>query len=105
VRGDVFRIFLRGNENEQQGARYCIVVQLSDLALSTTLVCPTSASANPGPLHPTVEWDGTPTQVLVEQLRAVTNLKLEQSVGYLSHDDMIDIDRALRLVLGLGPPD
>jgi mRNA interferase MazF len=101
VRGDVFRVVLTGDDREQRGVRYCVVVQLTRLNLSTTLICPTSTSARPGLLHPTVDWDGTPTQVMVEQLKAVSTYKLGESVGHLLRQEMDDIDQALRLVLGL----
>ena len=54
VRGDVR---FEGQVHEQQGERYAIVVQEADLILSTTVVCPTSTSAQSGILHPTVTWD------------------------------------------------
>lgn len=103
MRGDVREVKLTGQGHEQQGRRYAVVVQSTHFNLSTTLICPTSTSARKAILHPTVVWDsdGTETQVLTEQLRAVDNSVLGEMVGHLLHDDMERIDEAIRIVLEL----
>lgn len=103
MRGDVHHVRLAGQGHEQQGLRYAVVVQASSFDLSTTLVCPTSTSARSGVLHPTVVWDsdGTSTQVLTEQLRAVDNGILGPMVGHLLRDDMERIDEAIEMILDL----
>jgi len=104
VRGEVFRLraprAARGSE--QRGARFAIVVQADELlALSTVLVSPTSASAPPRSFRPTIELEGTPTRVLVEQTTAISPARLVGSVGRLSAAELRDLDAALALVLGL----
>jgi mRNA-degrading endonuclease toxin of MazEF toxin-antitoxin module len=104
VRGDVHRVRFIGQGHEQHGERYAVVVQASSLAaLSTTLVCPTSTRARPAILHPTVAWDaeGTTTQVLVEQMRAVDYDVLGPQVAHLLYEDMSRVSEALRIVLDL----
>ena len=103
MRGDVHRVRFDGQGHEQQGERYAVVVQETDLILSTTVVCPTSTSARSGILHPTVAWDadGTVTQVLTEQVTAIDTRTLGPQVGYLLHDDMQRVSEALRIVLDL----
>ena len=104
VRGEVFRLRVpRGRRgSEQRGARFAVVVQADELlALSTVLVSPTSASAPPRSFRPTIEIDGSPTRVLVEQTTAVSPDRLGASVGRLSAAELRDLDAALALVLGL----
>jgi mRNA interferase MazF len=104
VRGEVFRLRVpRGRRgSEQRGARFAVVVQADELlALSTVLVSPTSASAPPRSFRPTIEIDGSPTRVLVEQTTAVSPDRLGASVGRLTAAELRDLDAALALVLGL----
>jgi mRNA interferase MazF len=104
VRGEVFRLRIpRGARgSEQRGARYAVVVQADELlALSTVLVSPTSTAAPPSSFRPTIEIDGSPTRVLVEQTTAVSPERLGDSVGRLSASELRDVDSALALVFGL----
>ena len=104
VRGEVFRLRVpRGARgSEQRGVRYAVVVQADELlALSTVLVSPTSTAAPPRSFRPTIELDGTPTRVLVEQTTAVSPERLGDSVGRLSATELRELDAALALVLGL----
>lgn len=104
VRGELFR--LRGprgpRRSEQRGSRYAVVVQADELlALSTVIVSPTSASALPRSFRPTIEIDGAPTRVLVEQTTAVSQDRLGESAGRLSAAELRELDAALALVFGL----
>lgn len=103
MRGDIHRLRAprdaRGHE--QRGARYAVVVQSDDLALSTVLIAPTSRSAMPRIFRPTIIVDGEPTQVLVEQLTAVDPERLGEVVGYVSRAELDSITSALQLVLEL----
>ena len=104
VRGEVFRLpapkGARGRE--QRGARYAVVVQADELmALSTTLVAPTSTSARAATFRPTIEIGGTETRVLVEQTTVVDPQRLGHSAGRLEADELRAVDEALELVLGL----
>ncbi len=79
-----------------------VVVQAEELlALSTVLVSPTSASAPPRSFRPTIELDGSPTRVLVEQTTAISPDRLGASAGRLSASELRDVDAALALLLGL----
>jgi mRNA interferase MazF len=104
VRGEIFRLRLprEARGNEQRGPRYAVVVQADELlALSTVLVSPTSTAAPPRSFRPTIEIDGTPTRVLVEQTTAVSPERLGDSAGRLSAGELRSLDEALTLVLGL----
>lgn len=104
VRGEILRLpaprQTRGSE--QRGARYCVVVQADELLmLRTVLVAPTSTKARAATFRPTIDVDGTPTRVLVEQTTVVDPGRLGRSAGRLDADEMRAVDDALELVLGL----
>jgi mRNA interferase MazF len=104
VRGEIFRVpTLPGRRgHEQQGARYAVVVQADEfLALSTTLVAPTSTPARPASFRPTIELEGTETRVLVEQTTVVDPQRLGASAGRLEARELRAVDEALALILGL----
>lgn len=71
------------------------------MALSTTLVSPTSVSAQPATFRPTISLDGTETRVLVEQTTVVDPERLGRSAGRLDADELRTVDEALALILGL----
>ena len=104
VRGEVFRLpaprSARGRE--QRGARYAVVVQADEfLHLSTTVVAPTSTSARPATFRPVINVDGEDTRVLVEQTTVVDPQRLERSAGRLEVSELLAVDEALALILGL----
>lgn len=79
-----------------------MVVQADEfLALSTVVVSPTSTSAHPASFRPTITIDGTETRVLVEQTTVVDPQRLGRSAGRLDPGEMLAVDEALALVLGL----
>ena len=104
VRGEVFRLRSpRGRRgSEQAGERFAIVVQADELlALSTVLVAPTSRSAPPRSFRPSIEIEGQPTRVLVEQTTAVVPDRLGDSAGRLDARELSEVDTALAVVFGL----
>jgi mRNA interferase MazF len=103
VRGEVYRLNAPrgGRGSAQDGSRYAVVVQSDDLYLSTWLVSPTSTSARPASFRPAIEIAGQDTRVLTEQTAAVDPSRLGEQVGYLSFDELRQVDAALRLVLAL----
>lgn len=103
MRGDVFELRApRGSRgHEQRGRRFAVVLQSDLLPLSTWLVAPTSSSARASGFRPEVEVSGTVTRVLVEQTAAVDPQRLGGLVGHLTRAELDEIDRSLRIVLGL----
>lgn len=104
VRGEVFRLPSPRNARgrEQRGARYAVVVQGDEfMALSTTLVSPTSTSARSATFRPTIELGGEETRVLVEQTSVVDPQRLGRSAGRLDAAELRAVDDALALVLAL----
>ena len=105
-RGEVVRLRLtrttRGRE--QRGARYGVVLQSDALsALSTVVIAPTSTRARAASFRPEIDIEGEPTRVLVEQLGAVDRSRLGRSAGRLEADELVEVDDALAVVLGLFP--
>lgn len=103
VRGDVHAITLpRGRGRVQHGRRFAVIVQTDDLlALSTVVICPTSASAPAASFHPDIDLGGEPTRVLCEMVGAVDTRNLGERVSHLGYDALRAVDDALLLVLGL----
>ncbi len=103
VRGDVHSIKLPKRRGRvQHGRRFAVIVQADDLlALSTVVVCPTSQSAPGASFHPEVTIGDKPTKVLCEMVGAVDARALGEQVGHLGLEEMLGIDDAVLLVLGL----
>jgi mRNA interferase MazF len=103
VRGDLFR--LRPDKNaaghKQRGPRYAVSVQSDGILLSTLIVAPTSTSAQAAIFRPEIEMDGTRTRVLVDQMRAVDASRLGDFAGRLDAAETGEVDRAVRLILGV----
>jgi mRNA interferase MazF len=103
VRGDLYR--LRSDKNtaghEQRGPRYAVAIQSDGVLLSTLIVAPTSTSAQAAVFRPEIEMDGTRTRVLVDQMRAVDASRLGDFAGRLDAVETGEVDRAVRLVLGV----
>ena len=78
------------------------MLQAGDLlALSTVIVAPTSTAALPASFRPEIEVKGQKTRVLTEQMGAVDKSRLGKSAGVVSWPELAEIDRALKVVLGL----
>jgi mRNA interferase MazF len=103
VRGDLF--WLRpprdATGHEQRGPRYAVAIQTDGILLSTLIVAPTSTSAQPAIFRPEIEVDGTRTRVLVDQMRAVDTSRLGDFAGRLDAAETGEVDRAVRLILGV----
>ena len=103
MRGDIYRLPARRDAlgHEQRGPRYGVVIQNDDLPLSTVVVAPTSTSAKAASFRPEIDMAGTVTRVLPEQARAIDMRFLGEFAGRLSHEELVELDDALRTVLAL----
>jgi mRNA interferase MazF len=104
VRGEVVRVAAprHARGHEQRGQRLAVIVQSDDLlALSTLIVAPTSRCASAATFRPVIDLSGTPTRVLVDQIRALDAEAITSSLGRLDGDELDALDDALALVLGL----
>lgn len=99
VRGEVFQFVARGEGQGQRGPRFAVVLQPSYLAPSTLLIAPTSTSARLTSFRPEVIILNRRTFVLCEQTAAVNAERLTKPVGFLTVQEMQEVDEALRLVL------
>jgi mRNA interferase MazF len=102
-RGDIHAArFGRLSGHEQAGARPALVLQAEGMAgWSTVIVAPLSSSARESVFRPRVDLKGTETRVLLESTRALDKGRIGRKLGSLSADEMIDVNIALKKVLGL----
>ncbi len=105
MRGDVHRLpdDRSASGHERRGSRYGVVIQSSDLPLSTVLVSPTSTSTPDASWRPVVELQQGTTRVLTEQTKAVSRERLGHPIARISLSEQQAVDRALSLVFDLGP--
>jgi mRNA interferase MazF len=68
---------------------------------STTIVAPTSTSARPATFRPLINVHGDDARVLVEQTAVVDPQRLGPSAGRLEASELVAVDAALALILGL----
>jgi mRNA interferase MazF len=104
TRGEIVRLPARrgARGHEQRGQRFGVVLQADELMdLSTVIVAPTSTRSQAARFRPEIVVAGTPTRVLVEQLRAVSSESVGDSEGFVSRSELEAIDRALTIMLGL----
>lgn len=104
LRGEIYRLPSprQARGHEQRGARYAVVVQADEfLGLSTVIVAPTSTSARAASFRPPITIDDTGTRVLIEQITVVDPQRLGASAGRLTATELLTIDDALALMLGI----
>ncbi|MFD6416600.1 type II toxin-antitoxin system PemK/MazF family toxin [Streptomyces sp. NPDC060194] len=87
--------------HEQQGQRYCVVIQSDRFTTSTVTVALTSTGVGPAVYRPEIELDGKATRILTDQIYTVAPSRLGDFKGALDGDELADLDRALMLKLGL----
>ncbi|WP_433662011.1 type II toxin-antitoxin system PemK/MazF family toxin [Nocardia sp. CA-128927] len=102
IRGLIHRVDLgdakRGHE--QRGRRYGVILSRTDWNIVT--IVPTSTGATPAPSRVDIEIDGVPTRLMVDQIRSIDVGYLKgDPVGYLSREEMTQLDAAITRYLGL----
>lgn len=102
-RGDIYAArFGRPTGHTQAGARPALVLQAEGLAdWSTVIVAPLSVSARGSAFRPAIDLKGTETRVLLESMRALDKGRIGRKLGSLTADELIDVNSALKKVLGL----
>lgn len=101
MRGEVYRLPARGRGHEQKGRRFAVVLQPDWLNLSTWIIAFTSTSARETSFRPSVVIADQETLVMCDQLDTVDLKRLTEPVGFLSMEEMPQVDEALALVLDL----
>jgi mRNA interferase MazF len=101
IRGELFRLPAIDGPDADLG-RYAVVVQADELlGLGGVLVCPASTEVRPASFRPTVDVEGIPIRVLVEQTSVVDPKRLGHPIKHLEPHELRAVDEALELVLGL----
>jgi mRNA interferase MazF len=104
IRGAVYRVDLgdakRGHE--QRGRRYGLVLSPTSMPWSVVTVVPTSTRAQAAVFRPEVEIAGTPTRLLVDQIRTIdVSFVHGDPVDYLDRHDLAAVEHAVGRYLGL----
>jgi mRNA interferase MazF len=102
-RGTIYEIkALPGaRDHEQQGRRYAVIIQSDRFATSAITVALTSSSAGPAIYRPEIDFDGTKSRILADQIYTVSPSRLGDFKGALEAHEAAELDRALMLKLGL----
>jgi mRNA interferase MazF len=61
----------------------------------------TSSSTGPAVYRPEIEFDGTESRILTDQIYTMSPNRLGDFKGHLDGDEIAELDRALMLKLGL----
>lgn len=111
-RGELYYANLgHGIGSEQEGYRPVLVVQndVGNLYSPTTIVAPISRQSQTKAQLPThypldaVSGLSQPSIVLLEQVRVIDKNRLEKRIGVLPKKYMCDIEKALKISIGLTP--
>ncbi len=104
IRGAVYRVDL-GNAkrgHEQRGRRYGLVLSPSAMPWSVATIIPTSTSAQPAIFRPELDIAGTPTRLLVDQIRTIDVSFIHgDPVHYLDRYELAQVEHAVSHYLGI----
>lgn len=109
-RGDICYANLDNSKGvEQQGCRPVLVIQnnIGNKHSLTTIIAPITSSVTKKqlPVHLTFQnkTSGLPclSTVLLEQIRVIDKSRLDRKIGYLTSDIMSEVDKALKISVGL----
>lgn len=109
LRGEIYYATLSSPfGSEQGGIRPVLIVQndVGNKHAPTTIIAPITSrvSKHKLPTHVEVGCEGGLTScglILLEQVRTIDKLRLRQKVGELAPERMAEVDKALRVSLGL----
>lgn len=106
-RGEIYDAYLNPViGNEQGGLRPVLIVQnnTGNRHSMTTIIAPmTTRTKTKLPTHVKVFVGEVENTVLLEQVRAISGIRLIARRGSLSEEDMAKVDKALAISLGLMP--
>lgn len=101
-RGDVYIVDLGDNVGyEQNGKRPCVIVQnnIGNDKSRTTIVCPISTRTRSDlPMHVPTDDLKKPSMIKCENIRSIDKSRIK---WFVCRIDMTNIDKALKLILGL----
>lgn len=108
LRGEIYYADLSpAYGSEQDGLRPVLIVQndVGNRHAPTTIIAPLTSCLAKKPLPIHVEFTTTylkgTSVALLEQTRTIDKNRLKQRMGWVSAEVMIEIDRALKISLGL----
>ncbi|MCX4095320.1 type II toxin-antitoxin system PemK/MazF family toxin [Nocardia sp. alder85J] len=87
--------------HEQQGHRHAVIIQSDRFPSNAVTVAMTSTSAGPAVYRPVIEFDGTQTRILTDQIFTVAPERLGAFKASPVGTEPAELDRALMLKLGL----
>ena len=104
IRGAVYPVDLgdakRGHE--QRGRRLGLVISIEQNAWSVVTIIPASTSAQASVFRPEVVIAGLETKILIDQVRTIdVSYVTGELIGYLSRDDMMQVEHSLSRYFGL----
>ena len=89
------------NGREQQGRRPVVVVTDNRLtALGLCWIVPLSTINRGWPLHVPVEFQGTASVALCEQLQSISVGRLKRSAGSVTFPELLEIRSVLHKIIG-----
>lgn len=101
-RGDVWNVVLDPIKgSEQRGIRPCVIVSPESMndQLETVIVIPMSTKKKEWPTRVDVSFLDIEGQVLCEQIRTVSKIRLKKKIGHLLLKDLIQIKLVLKQML------
>jgi len=97
-RGDVYWVELDPTKGTKiNKTRPCLIVSPNDLnqALPRVLIAPVTSKGQPLGCRPTVQFEGKPARILLDQIRSVDKLRLKKHMGHIDeshwHDTLIEM--------------
>jgi mRNA interferase MazF len=106
-RGDVFWVALDPSlGTEIRKTRPAVVVSNDSCNRYGTRVVVLPVTSNVTSLYPgeaRIELKGRPARVLGDQIRSIDKARLRGRLGRLGHEELTEVEDALRITLGLRP--
>ena len=105
-RGEIWTV--AGGPDYARKPRPVVIVQDDRFdALKSSTVCPFTTDPTPAPLFRlAIEPDGTnglsaPSRLMVDKITTVPDARLKQRIGRLDDEDLVRLNRAILVFLGL----
>jgi mRNA interferase MazF len=86
---------------EQRGDRHAVIIQSDRFSTGTITVALASTRAGQASYRPEIDLDGVKTRILTDQIYSVAPTRLGDFRGALDAAEIVELDRALILKLGL----